>query len=95
MASPIHPYILTLDRAARELGVVVRERGLNRRIISLYYANATWDVTPDGDKVKVRSTCADTSVLLWEERHSVEYVVEVLQAQARRQRGNASGAAIA
>lgn len=84
--------IVELDQAAHRLGITLTERGLNRRILSLLCANAIWDITDDGDKLKIRSTCPNTSILLWEERHPVAYVIEVLEAIARRRGrgGNAS-----
>jgi hypothetical protein len=95
MASAKRPIITRLDQAAHRLGINLTERGINRRLLTLHCLNATWDMTDDGDMLKIRATYADSSTLLWEERHPVEYVIEVMEVIARCRAGNVSGASIA
>jgi hypothetical protein len=96
MASAKRPIITKLDQAAHRLGINLAERGINRRLLTLYYANVTWDITDDGDKLKIRSFYTSTSGphFLWEKRQSVEYVIAVMEAIARRSASNVSGTSI-
>jgi hypothetical protein len=84
MATAKNPLISQLDAAAHRLGVQLRERGLNRRMLTLYYANSIWDITNDGDMLKIKGMDRSSSVPLWEERRPVEDVIEVMESIARR-----------
>jgi hypothetical protein len=84
MATAKHNLIIRLDAAAHRLDVDMKERGLNRRLLSLFYSNTVWDITPDGDKVQIKAYPCDSSVPLWTERRAVEDVIGVMEAIARR-----------
>lgn len=83
--------IIRLDQVAHRLGVELAERGMNRRILRLFYANSTWDMTPDGDKLLVKGIPYGCTTPSWTERRSVDEVVEVMEAMARRTSAEATG----
>lgn len=53
MASSLHPNIGRIDREARNIGIELRERGLNTRILE--YGSARWEMTNEGSKIRIKS----------------------------------------
>jgi hypothetical protein len=86
MANNKHQLIIKLDRASHELGVVLKERGVNNRILRLHFANTDWFMKPDGDKLLITASDPRSRARLWEDRIEVDAVIEVMkQVAGRRQ----------
>lgn len=84
MATAKNQLINRIDVASHRLGVDLKERGINRRILSLLANSTVWDITPDGDKVQIKCMDTKSPVPIWVQRLPVEDVIAVMEATVRR-----------